>query len=126
MLLPGPLTLPVPPPAAAQVPSALRKFVVPPPEAGTTPCRVELKTFKNAVTCVAVNAMGVAGDPVLLPMIEFAAKFAICAKPTAPFAIVAVAAPDPLVVTCPVRDVIGAFPFEAAVNLPVASTVIPA
>jgi hypothetical protein len=37
-----------------------------------------------AVTCVCVSAAGTVGDPVLFPIIEFAARFAIFASVTAP------------------------------------------
>ena len=38
----------------AQLPSARRKFVVPPPDAGASPCKRLVKVFKNAVATVAV------------------------------------------------------------------------
>src|SRR4029077_17414482 len=42
----------------------------------------------RAMTCATVSAIGVAGEPVLLPSIEFAARFAIFANVTAAAAIV--------------------------------------
>ena len=48
LAVPDPVNVP-PPVGAAQVPSALKKFVVPPPDAGTNPFRVELKTSNNIV-----------------------------------------------------------------------------
>ena len=50
-------------------------------------------------------ATGVAALPVLLPMIELAARFAILPKVTAPFAIVAATDPGPVAVTSPVSAV---------------------
>jgi hypothetical protein len=51
-----PTEVTVPEPATAQVPSARRKLVVPPPEAGTKPCREELNRFKAAVAPAALVA----------------------------------------------------------------------
>ena len=65
------------PEGAAHVPSALKKFEVPPPEAGVRPCNDDVNRFNIAVTCVSVRAIGAVGEPVLLPMILFAAKLAI-------------------------------------------------
>lgn len=46
---------PLPPPeGATQFPSARRKLVVPPPEAGTAPLRVEVKILIRAVRAVLV------------------------------------------------------------------------
>ena len=53
-------------------------------------------------TCPAVRAKGVAGEPVLFPMIELAARLAILARVTAPAAIVVPREPA-LEVTSPVR-----------------------
>lgn len=62
------VTVPEPPPGgAAHVPSARRKLVVPPPEAGVKPFKLVVNVFSNAVTCVAVKAVGVAALPVPLP-----------------------------------------------------------
>jgi hypothetical protein len=59
----------VPVPATAQVPSALKKFTVPPPENGTRPFKVEVNTGRIAFTCATVRAVGVVLPPVLLPRI---------------------------------------------------------
>ena len=98
----------VPPPlgGAAHVPSALRKFVVPPPDAGASPLSVELNTSSIAVTLVPLSAIGVAADPVLLPIIEFAERFAILAKVTEPADIDAANDPVPDPVTSPVSVIV--------------------
>jgi hypothetical protein len=43
------------PAGAAHVPSALKKFVVPPPDAGAKPFNVVVNVSNNAVACVAVK-----------------------------------------------------------------------
>jgi hypothetical protein len=76
----SPSEMPPPPGGAAQVPSARRKFVVPPPEAGASPLSEDVNVSSIAVVCAVVSASGVAGDPVLLPIILFAARFAMRAS----------------------------------------------
>jgi hypothetical protein len=68
------VTVPVPV-GAAQVPSARRKLVVPPAEAGTKPCSDEVKRFSIAVTWAAVRSDGLAEPPVLLPLRVLAGMF---------------------------------------------------
>jgi hypothetical protein len=65
------------PEGAAQVPSARRKFVVPPPDAGTRPWRTEVKVFSIPVTVATERSEGVAEPPVLLP---FSVCVAIAAR----------------------------------------------
>ena len=77
------------------VPAPVRYFVASPATcAGTRPFTPPAPasppiTLNIAVVCVTVRANGVAEPPVLLPMMLFAAKFAILARDTAPAAIVA-------------------------------------
>ena len=72
--------VPVPPAGTAQVPSARRKLVVPPPDAGARPFAEDVKLFRSAVACVPVMAIGVAAAPVLLPIKLLAARLAIRAS----------------------------------------------
>ena len=58
---------------AAQVASARRKFVVPPPLAGASPFSVLVTTSSNAVACVPVKSIGAAALPVLFPLRVLAA-----------------------------------------------------
>lgn len=60
----------------------------------------------RALTCDAVKAMGVAEIPVLLPIMEFAAKFAILAKVTAPELMVVANEPVPVPVTSLVKVIV--------------------
>ena len=57
----------VAPGGTAKVPSARKKFVVPPPLAGTAPERLELKVLTKVVSWVAVRAIGAAVIPLTLP-----------------------------------------------------------
>ena len=50
------------------MPSARRKFVVPPPLAGTAPLSEEVNALINAVTCACVRSVGEALDPETLPL----------------------------------------------------------
>jgi hypothetical protein len=81
------VTVPPVPDGAAHVPSALKKFVEPPPEAGAKPLRDEVKTGRIALTCATVKSIGFAVEPVLLPLIVNVAICAALALVTALFAI---------------------------------------
>jgi hypothetical protein len=78
------VTVPEPPVpgGVAHVPSARKNVVVPPPDAGVKPCKLELNKLSIAVTCVAVSAVGVADPAVLLPRIVSAAIVGNCANVT--------------------------------------------
>jgi len=67
----------VAPGGAAQVPSALRKFVVPPPDEGANPLRDDVNAGRIALTCATVKSKGLAVPPVLLPLIV---NVGICAR----------------------------------------------
>ena len=56
----------------AQVPSALKKLAVPPPEDGASPLSAEVKVSNIAVVWVPVKSNGAAVAPVLLPLMVFA------------------------------------------------------
>src|SRR5882672_8760500 len=59
---------PPPPPAGAvHVPSARRKFVVPPPEADTQPGKELVNTLHSVVSCAAVMGVAGAGEPLTFP-----------------------------------------------------------
>jgi hypothetical protein len=59
------------PAGATHVPSALKKAVVPPPEAGASPFKAEPKVLSISVTSAGDNGKGVTSTFVLFPKIEF-------------------------------------------------------
>ena len=71
--VPSPVYIVVPPPAAAQVPSALKKLVVPPPLAGARPFNDDVNVSSKVVACVPVNVSMFPVDAVTLPNIELVA-----------------------------------------------------
>lgn len=86
------------PAGAAHVPSALKKFVVPPPDAGTTPFNVDEKTSNNVVACVPVKFSTLPVAAVTRPKNDAVAIVCIFANVTTLFAMVVViaVAPDPV------------------------------
>jgi hypothetical protein len=56
------------PGGTAQLPSARRKLLVPPPLAGANPLAPLVTASSSAVACVPVSAVGAAEPPELLPM----------------------------------------------------------
>src|SRR3990167_6400616 len=56
-----------PPPGTAQVPSALKKLVVPPPLAGASPFNAEVNTSSKVVACVPVSSSVSPLAPEILP-----------------------------------------------------------
>jgi hypothetical protein len=86
------------PDGAAHVPSARKKFVVPPPDAGTKPFNADVNVFNNVVACVPVNVSTLPVAAVTLPKNEPVATCANIALVTTLFAMVVViaVAPDPV------------------------------
>jgi len=95
-----------PPPAAAHVPSARRKLVVPPPDSGTRPLSSDVNTGRIAFTCATVRSEAFAVPPVLLPLIVRVAICAAFALVTALLAIVVANEPVPEPVTSDVSVIV--------------------
>jgi hypothetical protein len=91
------------PAGAAHVPSALKKFVVPPPDAGAKPFNVVVKTFNIAVAWVTLKSSTLPVAAVVRPLNVAVATWANLALVTTLFAIVVEidVVPDP--VTLPVN-----------------------
>jgi len=79
---------------------ALWVAIVPNPEIS------DVEMPSKVFTCVAVKATGVAALPVLFPIIELAAKFAILERDTAPLPIVVLIAVAPLPETSPLKVIV--------------------
>jgi hypothetical protein len=94
------------PAGAAHVPSALKKFVVPPPDAGAKPFNVDEKTFNIAVACVTLKSSTLPVAAVVRPLNVAVATCANMAFVTTLFAIVVAmdVVPDP--VTLPVNVIV--------------------
>lgn len=86
------------PDGAAQVPSARRKFVVPPPDAGANPFNVVVNVSNNAVAWVAVKSSTLPVAAVVLPLNVAVATWDNIAFVTTLFAMVVVmdVVPDPV------------------------------
>jgi hypothetical protein len=86
-----------PPPGVVQVPSARRKLVVPPPDAGARPLRVLENTSNRAVAWVALRSSTFPVAAVVLPLNVAVATWASMALVTllAPMAVVIAVVPVP-------------------------------
>ena len=86
------------PDGAAHVPSARKKFVVPPPDAGTNPFNAVVNVFNSVVAWVPVNVSTLPVAAVTRPKNEPVATCANIALVTTLFAMVVVIAvvPDPV------------------------------
>jgi hypothetical protein len=86
------------PDGAAHVPSARKKFVVPPPDAGTNPFNADVNVFNSVVACVPVNVSTLPVAAVTRPKNEPVATCANIAFVTTLLAMVVViaVAPDPV------------------------------
>lgn len=94
------------PDGAAHVPSARKKLVVPPPDAGAKPFNADVNVSNNAVACVAVRSSTLPVAAVVRPLNVAVATCANMALVTTLFAIVVAmdVVPDP--VTFPVNVIV--------------------
>lgn len=94
------------PAGAAQVPSARKKFVVPPPDAGAKPFNAVVNVFNIAVACVAVKSSTFPVAAVVRPLNVAVATCANMALVTTlvPMVVAMDVVPDP--VTLPVNVIV--------------------
>lgn len=94
------------PVGAAQVPSARKKFVVPPPDAGANPFNADVNVFNIAVACVTLKSSTFPVAAVVRPLNVAVATCANMAFVTTLFAMVVAMDVDPDPVTLPVNVIV--------------------